>query len=255
MTGQDRVQRLADWLIRRSGRRLPDGTREDRLREWTAELTAILADAGITRLRRKARAIRFSTGVQRAARRMTRPPGTRRPRVFTVRAAAAAAITAAVLVTASAMLDYVVAPAAESAAGAAVILLAFLGVLAGAVCTGLLAALGVVRVTRRRGGRLTASSRPVRLRTRPARIAAGAFFAAVISLTIAILTGTAAQANFPGNSVLAWFATAMGITGLACLALLICLALAAAATRLWHLGRRPPAAPAGRGNKAGQQPH
>src|SRR5690348_5796711 len=60
MTGQKRVQRLADWLIRRSGRRLPDGTREERLREWTAELTAILDDAGITRLRRKARAIRFS---------------------------------------------------------------------------------------------------------------------------------------------------------------------------------------------------
>jgi amino acid transporter len=254
MTGQERVQRLADWLIRRSGRRLPDGTREDRLREWTAELTAILDDAGITPVRRRARAIRFSTGVQRAARRMTRPPGKQRPRVFAVRAAAAAAITAMVLVTASAVLDYLFAPAAESAAGAAVIWLVFLGILAGAVCTVLLAALGVARVIRRRGGRLTAGARPTRLRTRPARIAAAAFFAAVISLTIAIITGTVSQANFPGNSVLAWFATAMGITGLACLALLICLALAAAATRLWHLARRPPAAPTGHGNTAGQQP-
>jgi amino acid transporter len=255
MTGQKRVQRLADWLIRRSGRRLPDDTREDRLREWTAEVTTILDDAGITRLRRKARAIRFSTGVQQAARRMTRPTGTQRPRVFTVRAAAATAVTAVVLVAASLVLDYVFAPAAESAIGAAVILLAFLGILAGAVCTVLLAALGVARVTPRRGGHLTAGARPARPRTRPARIAAATFFAAIISLTIAIITGTASQANFPGNSVLAWFATAMGITGLACLALLICLALAAAAARLWHLARRPPAAPAGHGNTAGQQPH
>ena len=255
MTGQERVQRLADWLIRRSGRRLPDGAREDRLRAWTAELTAILDDAGITRLRRKTRAIRFSTGVQRAARRMTRPTGTQRLRVFTARAAAAAAITAVVLISASLVLDYVVAPAAESATGAAVILLAFLGILAGAVGAVLLAALGVARVARRRGERLTTGARPARLRTRPARIAAAAFFAAVISLTIAIITGTASQANFPGNSALAWFATAMGITGLACLALVICLALAAAATRLWHLARRPPAAPTGHDNTAGQQPH
>jgi amino acid transporter len=255
MTGQKRVQRLADWLIRRSGRRLPDGTREERLREWTAELTAILDDAGITRLRRKARAIRFSAGVQRAARRMTRSPGTQRPRVFTVRAAAAAAVTAVVLVTISLVLGYVFAPAAESATGAAVILLAFLGIVAGAASTVLLAALGVARVTRRRGERLTAGARPARLRTRPARVAAAAFFAAVISLTIAIITGTASQANFPGNSALAWFATAMGITGLACLALLIGMALAAAVTRLWHLARRPPAAPTGHRSTVGQQPH
>lgn len=186
---------------------------------------------------------------------MTRPTRTQRPRVFTARTAAAAAITAAVLVAASLVLDYVFAPAAESAIGAAVILLAFLGILAGAVCAVLLAAFGIARVTRRRGGRLTAGARPARPRTRPARIAAATFFAAVISLTIAIIAGTASQANFPGHSVLAWFATAMGITGLACLALLICLALTAAATRLWHLARRPPAAPAGHGNTADQQPH
>jgi hypothetical protein len=47
----------------------------------------------------------------------------------------------------------------------------------------------------------------------------------------------------------------MGITSLACLALLICLIVAAATTRLWHLARRPPAAPTGHGSTAGQQPH
>ena len=68
---------------------------------------------------------------------------------------------------------------------------------------------------------------------RPARrIAAAAFFAAIISITTAIVAGTTAQGQFYGNGILARFADVTGITGLACTALAICLALVAVSARL-----------------------
>ena len=42
MSARDRS--MAEYLIRRACRRLPDDIRDDRYREWTAELPAILAD-------------------------------------------------------------------------------------------------------------------------------------------------------------------------------------------------------------------
>jgi hypothetical protein len=44
VTGRPAAQRAAEFLIRRACRRLPAGMREDRYREWTAELGAIRHD-------------------------------------------------------------------------------------------------------------------------------------------------------------------------------------------------------------------
>ena len=54
---------LAEWLIGRACRHLPAAAREERGREWTAELPAILADPDVpSGLLRSARALRFAAG-------------------------------------------------------------------------------------------------------------------------------------------------------------------------------------------------
>src|SRR5215468_6110701 len=47
MTGREVALRLASALIRGACRRLPDGARDDRRREWEAELAAILDDPAV----------------------------------------------------------------------------------------------------------------------------------------------------------------------------------------------------------------
>ncbi len=70
MRGDGLVQRAAGGLIGRAGRHLPAAAREEREREWTAELPAILADPDVpSRLLRSARALRFAAGTIRTARR------------------------------------------------------------------------------------------------------------------------------------------------------------------------------------------
>ena len=70
MTGRLQAQRLAERLIRRACRYLPEDVRADRYREWTAELPAIRHDPGIGfPPRRAARAVRFAAGTIRTARR------------------------------------------------------------------------------------------------------------------------------------------------------------------------------------------
>lgn len=55
--------RLAERLIRWSCRRLPAATRDERYREWTAEIRAILEAPGTAAMLRRARALRFALGV------------------------------------------------------------------------------------------------------------------------------------------------------------------------------------------------
>jgi hypothetical protein len=74
MRGDVLAQRLAEplagWLIGRACRHLPAAAREERGREWTAELPAILADPDVhPALLRSARAVRFAAGTIRTARR------------------------------------------------------------------------------------------------------------------------------------------------------------------------------------------
>jgi hypothetical protein len=59
------AERIARGLIRLAGRRLPDG--DERCREWSAEVAAIVADAGRWR---GARALGFAAGTMTGARRM-----------------------------------------------------------------------------------------------------------------------------------------------------------------------------------------
>lgn len=64
-----RVQRAAEGIIAAACRRLPDDTRDDRCREWSAEIPAILQDPG-TRpaVLRAARALGYALGIIRCAR-------------------------------------------------------------------------------------------------------------------------------------------------------------------------------------------
>jgi hypothetical protein len=80
MTSRPHGQRLAEHLIRRACRNLPDDTRDDRYREWAAELPAILHDPDIHfALLRSARALLYAADHTRSTRRL---PGTAtKPRV------------------------------------------------------------------------------------------------------------------------------------------------------------------------------
>jgi hypothetical protein len=73
-------QRLAAYLIRRACRRLPQDIRGELIREWTAELPAILDDPDI-RLAplRTARALRFAAGTRASARLLLRAGGRTSP--------------------------------------------------------------------------------------------------------------------------------------------------------------------------------
>ncbi len=73
MTGDRRARRIAEFVIRRAGRRLPAGVRAERCREWAAELPAILSDPAVpSPRRRRARALRYAAGVYRSARHLGR---------------------------------------------------------------------------------------------------------------------------------------------------------------------------------------
>jgi hypothetical protein len=76
VTRRPRTQAMAEHLIRRACRRLPRDTRDERYREWAAELPAILHDPG-TRLAvtRSARALSYAAGAYRSARYLRRAAG------------------------------------------------------------------------------------------------------------------------------------------------------------------------------------
>jgi DivIVA domain-containing protein len=77
MRGERRLLRIGEYLVARACRRLPAGTREERCREWSAELPAILRDPD-TRLaaRRAARMLRYAAGTIRGT--ALAPGGARR---------------------------------------------------------------------------------------------------------------------------------------------------------------------------------
>lgn len=83
MSQAPRVQRIAEWLIHVSCRRLPADLRAERCREWAAELPAILDDQSIRpSFRRTLRALTFCVGISRTTRQLSRPgrAGSRRTR-------------------------------------------------------------------------------------------------------------------------------------------------------------------------------
>jgi hypothetical protein len=88
VTRSPAAQRAAEHLIRRACRRLSEDTRDERCREWTAELPAILHDPGIrSAFLRSARALRYAAGVYRSSRHLpgtarTPVPDTRQPAIF-----------------------------------------------------------------------------------------------------------------------------------------------------------------------------
>jgi hypothetical protein len=76
------VQRVAERLIRSACGRLPADARAERLREWSAELPAILDDESIRpSWLRGLRALAFCAGISRAARQLSRPAPTSSRRV------------------------------------------------------------------------------------------------------------------------------------------------------------------------------
>jgi Phospholipase_D-nuclease N-terminal len=77
VSGTRPVQRVAERLIRSACSRLPADAGAERLREWTAELPAILDDESIRpSWLRGLRALAFCAGISRAARRLA-PAGSR----------------------------------------------------------------------------------------------------------------------------------------------------------------------------------
>jgi hypothetical protein len=73
MTAGGIVQRTAEYLIRRACRRLPDDIRDERCREWTSELPAILHDpAARFAPLRSARALFYAADASRSARSLRR---------------------------------------------------------------------------------------------------------------------------------------------------------------------------------------
>lgn len=68
-----RTQRIGEWLIRAACRRLPADGRDERYREWTAELPAILEDASVrSSFARALRMLAFCAGISRTTRRLSR---------------------------------------------------------------------------------------------------------------------------------------------------------------------------------------
>jgi hypothetical protein len=73
MTTRGFVQRIAEYLIRRACRHLPDDIRDERCREWTSELPAILHDpAARFAPLRSARAFFYAADTGRSARSLNR---------------------------------------------------------------------------------------------------------------------------------------------------------------------------------------
>jgi DivIVA domain-containing protein len=66
MRGERRLLRAGEYLIARACRHLPAGARDERYREWVAELPAILADPDVRpAARRAARMLRYASGTIR----------------------------------------------------------------------------------------------------------------------------------------------------------------------------------------------
>jgi hypothetical protein len=87
MRGERRLLRIGEFLIARACRHLPAGARDERYREWVAELPAILDDPDVRpTARRAARMLRYAAGTIRGT---TLAPGSGR-RVITHTARAAA---------------------------------------------------------------------------------------------------------------------------------------------------------------------
>ena len=75
MTGTG-VQAIAEYMIRRACRQLPDEASGDRRREWAAELPAILGDPDSrAAVLRQARALRYAAGVYLSAWRLSQAAG------------------------------------------------------------------------------------------------------------------------------------------------------------------------------------
>jgi hypothetical protein len=76
MKGERRLLRTGEYLIARACRHLPSGARDERYREWVAELPAILHDPGVRpAARRAARMLRYASGTIRGT---ALPPGSAR---------------------------------------------------------------------------------------------------------------------------------------------------------------------------------
>ena len=66
MRGERRLLRIGEYLIARACRHLPAEARDERYREWVAELPAILGDPGVRpAARRAARMLRYASGTIR----------------------------------------------------------------------------------------------------------------------------------------------------------------------------------------------
>jgi DivIVA domain-containing protein len=86
MRGERRLLRIGEYLIARACRHLPARARDERYREWVAELPAILADPGVRpAARRAARMLRYASGTIRGT--ALTPGSARRVMAHTARAA------------------------------------------------------------------------------------------------------------------------------------------------------------------------
>jgi len=64
MTGERWLIRLGEYMVGCACRRLPASARDERFREWTAELPAIMGDSGVRfSWHRAARMLRFAAGI------------------------------------------------------------------------------------------------------------------------------------------------------------------------------------------------
>jgi drug/metabolite transporter (DMT)-like permease len=92
------VQRIAEGVIRVSSRGLPQDVRAERLREWSAELPAILDDATVRpEFMRWLRALSYAAGIAVTTRRLRRSAG--RPASLAVRAVAGLVVWLIVIAT------------------------------------------------------------------------------------------------------------------------------------------------------------
>jgi DivIVA domain-containing protein len=87
MRGERRLLRIGEYLIARACRHLPAEARDERYREWVAELPAILRDPGVRpAVRRAARMLGYASGTIRGT--ALSPGSARRVMAHTARAAA-----------------------------------------------------------------------------------------------------------------------------------------------------------------------
>jgi DivIVA domain-containing protein len=86
MRGERRLLRVGEYLIARACRHLPAEARDERYREWVAELPAVLADPDVRpAARRAARMLRYASGTIRGT--ALTPGSARRVMAHTARAA------------------------------------------------------------------------------------------------------------------------------------------------------------------------